>query len=81
MQLRNSSGSFPSQFPTSYTPTAIEQDARFTYYLQKTYLKTASLIAKSCHASTLLSNCSPVIQQAAFDYGRNLGIAFQVYTQ
>jgi hexaprenyl-diphosphate synthase len=78
MQLRNSSGAFPSQFPSSYSPSRIELDPRFGYYLQKTYLKTASLIAKSCHASTILSNCNPTIQLAAFNYGRNVGIAFQV---
>ncbi len=49
-------------------------------YLQKTYLKTASLISKSCLASTLLStNPTPYERQvAAFTFGRYLGLAFQL---
>ncbi|KAJ3304119.1 coq1 putative hexaprenyl diphosphate synthase [Kappamyces sp. JEL0829] len=78
MQLRNSSGTFASHLPPAYTPSPIESDPRFNYYLQKTYLKTASLIAKSCHASTLLSHCPPAVQQASYNYGRNLGMAFQL---
>lgn len=49
-----------------------------TYYLQKTYLKTASLISKSCRAAALLGQCSPEVVEAAYAYGRNLGLAFQL---
>jgi len=49
-----------------------------TYYLQKTYLKTASLISKSCRATALLGQCSPDVVEAAYAYGRNLGLAFQL---
>lgn len=49
-----------------------------TYYLQKTYLKTASLISKSCRAAALLAQCSPEVVDAAYAYGRNLGLAFQL---
>lgn len=49
-----------------------------TYYLQKTYLKSASLISKSCRAAALLGQCSPDIVDAAYLYGRNLGLAFQL---
>ena len=49
-----------------------------TYYLQKTYLKSASLISKSCRAAALLGNCPPEIVDAAYSYGRNLGLAFQL---
>ena len=48
------------------------------YYLQKTYLKSASLISKSCRAAALLGNCAPEIVDAAYSYGRNLGLAFQL---
>ncbi|POR31599.1 Putative hexaprenyl pyrophosphate synthase, mitochondrial [Tolypocladium paradoxum] len=49
-----------------------------SYYLQKTYLKTASLISKSCRASALLGNADTTTVDAAYSYGRNLGLAFQL---
>ncbi|POS83607.1 decaprenyl-diphosphate synthase-like protein subunit 1, partial [Erysiphe pulchra] len=49
-----------------------------TYYLKKTYLKTASLISKSCRATALLGRVTPEIVDAAYYYGKNLGLAFQL---
>jgi hexaprenyl-diphosphate synthase len=49
-----------------------------SYYLQKTYLKSASLISKSCRAAALLGQCAPSVVEAAYAYGRNLGLAFQL---
>ncbi|CRK16947.1 hypothetical protein BN1708_011886 [Verticillium longisporum] len=48
------------------------------YYLRKTYLKTASLISKSCRASALLGNADAATVEAAYAYGKNLGLAFQL---
>ena len=48
------------------------------YYLQKTYLKSASLISKSCRAAATVGGCPPNIVDAAYSYGRNLGLAFQL---
>lgn len=50
----------------------------FDYYMEKTYLKTASLIAKSCEASAVLGGCDTKTVELAFLYGKNLGLAFQV---
>lgn len=50
----------------------------FNYYLQKTYLKTASLISKSCRASALLGRADAITVDAAYTYGRNIGLAFQL---
>ncbi|GAP90636.1 putative hexaprenyl pyrophosphate synthase [Rosellinia necatrix] len=50
----------------------------FNYYLQKTYLKTASLISKSCRAAALLGRADAITVDAAYAYGRNLGLAFQL---
>ncbi|KAI8959159.1 terpenoid synthase [Daldinia sp. FL1419] len=50
----------------------------FTYYLQKTYLKTASLISKSCRAAALLGRADAPYVESAYSYGRNLGLAFQL---
>lgn len=49
-----------------------------TYYLQKTYLKSASLISKSCRAAALLGQSAPEVVEAAYLYGKNLGLAFQL---
>ncbi|KFX89284.1 hypothetical protein V490_07126 [Pseudogymnoascus sp. VKM F-3557] len=49
-----------------------------TYYLQKTYLKTASLISKSCRAAALLGGSDNLTVEAAYSYGKNLGLAFQL---
>ncbi|KAL6721266.1 coq1 putative hexaprenyl diphosphate synthase [Lecanora helva] len=49
-----------------------------SYYLQKTYLKSASLISKSCRAAALLGQNAPEVVEAAYSYGRNLGLAFQL---
>ena len=49
-----------------------------SYYLQKTYLKSASLISKSCRAAALLGQHTPDVVEAAYSYGRNLGLAFQL---
>ncbi|KAK3937157.1 mitochondrial putative hexaprenyl pyrophosphate synthase [Diplogelasinospora grovesii] len=49
-----------------------------TYYLQKTYLKTASLISKSCRAAALLGGSDAQTVDAAYVYGKNLGLAFQL---
>lgn len=48
------------------------------YYMKKTYLKSASLISKSCRAAALLGYSSPEVVDAAYSYGRNLGLAFQL---
>ena len=49
-----------------------------TYYLQKTYLKSASLISKSCRAAAILGQSTPEVVEAAYQYGKNLGLAFQL---
>lgn len=48
------------------------------YYLEKTYLKSASLIAKSCRATALLGGATEDVAAAAYRYGRHLGLAFQL---
>jgi len=60
---------------------------RYQLYLNKTFNKTASLIAYSCKANAILSKDhrndgnSPDndnLVNAAYEYGRNIGIAFQL---
>lgn len=75
MQMRSGTGGEPSQ-------------EAFEVYMRKTYLKTASLMAKSARASVILGGCGEGsareveqgerVKDIAYAYGRNLGIAFQV---
>lgn len=58
----------------------------FEHYMKKTYLKTASLIAKSSRATVVLGGAGEKqgwvegekVKDIAYSYGRNLGLAFQV---
>ncbi len=47
-------------------------------YLKKSYYKTASLIANSSKAAGLLSDVSPETAEHLYNYGRHLGLAFQI---
>lgn len=71
MQLKNTA--HDEKHP-EWSPRAME------YYLQKTYLKSASLISKSCRAAALLGPARniPEVVEAAYAYGRNIGLAFQL---
>ena len=58
---------------------------RFQLYLAKTFNKTASLIAYSCKANALLASdhlkdeaIKRSNSEAAYSYGRSVGIAFQL---
>lgn len=69
MQLRN----------TAHDEKApVWSDDALSYYLHKTYLKSASLISKSCRAAALLGNSAPEMIEAAYLYGKNIGLAFQL---
>lgn len=54
------------------------ENERFKHYLEKTFKKTASLIANSCKAVSILVSSDPEVHEIAFQYGRNVGIAFQL---
>lgn len=47
-------------------------------YLEKSYFKTASLLAASTKSAAIFSDSTPEVSQAMFDYGKHLGLAFQV---
>lgn len=85
VQLEEVLGSSGSEI-TATGPDA----ARWNLYLKKTYLKTASLMAKSARASVVLGGAisensetgsrlsDEQIKDIAYLYGRNIGMAFQV---
>ncbi len=59
------------------------ENERFKHYTTKTYRKTASLIANSCKAIALLTlenkkNSNSDLVEMSFEFGKNLGIAFQL---
>lgn len=54
------------------------ENERFSHYLLKTYKKTASLLANTCKAVAILGMADASTQEIAYQYGRNLGIAFQL---
>ncbi|KAE8696328.1 Solanesyl diphosphate synthase 3 [Hibiscus syriacus] len=58
--------------------TSSEQRCSMEYYMQKTYYKTASLISNSCEAIALLAGQTIDVAMLAFEYGKNLGLAFQL---
>jgi all-trans-nonaprenyl-diphosphate synthase len=47
-------------------------------YLEKSYYKTASLIANSAKAAATLSESKTEIAENMYSYGRHLGLAFQI---
>lgn len=47
-------------------------------YINKSFYKTASLLASSCKASAILSNADETIQNKFYTYGKYLGLAFQI---
>ena len=47
-------------------------------YLKKNYYKTASLLANSVKAAALLSGVSTEIAENLYEYGCNLGLAYQI---
>jgi all-trans-nonaprenyl-diphosphate synthase len=47
-------------------------------YLEKSYYKTATLIANSAKATGVLSEVSTATCDKLYQYGRNLGLAFQI---
>ncbi|XP_033213043.1 decaprenyl-diphosphate synthase subunit 1 [Belonocnema kinseyi] len=54
------------------------ENERFAHYLTKTYRKTASLIANSAKAVAMLGGADDHLAEVAFQYGRNVGLAFQL---
>ncbi|KAM1883375.1 hypothetical protein ACFX13_004748 [Malus domestica] len=48
------------------------------FYIQKTYFKTASLISNSCKAIAVLAGHTTEVATLAYEYGKNLGLAFQL---
>jgi decaprenyl-diphosphate synthase subunit 1 len=59
-------------------PSDLDAAKRFQHYLTRTFYKTASLFANSCQSVAMLSECNEDAQRDASEFGRNLGLAFQL---
>merc|ERR1719445_2180285 len=55
-----------------------DEGERFEHYLSKSFNKTASLMAYSCRVNAVISGVDSSRVEQAFQYGRNIGIAFQL---
>ena len=62
-----------------------DKQDRWQMYIDKSYNKTASVLANSCRAVSLLatsnltsSNDLADVENSSFLYGKNIGIAFQL---
>nr|YP_009297538.1 prenyl transferase [Hildenbrandia rivularis]AOM67082.1 prenyl transferase [Hildenbrandia rivularis] len=47
-------------------------------YVEKSFYKTASLIAASCKAAAIISRVHKNVQNRIYTYGKHLGLAFQI---
>lgn len=70
----------PREPARSSTDSGRVRQEDWSIYLKKSYLKTASLMAKGARAAVILGGVKEgeVWKEVAYAYGRNIGIAFQV---
>ena len=83
MQLRGSNTISTTTTTTTSTPSDNRHpnhhnNERLVYYLRKNFYKTASLMANSCKSTALLGNYSNEYIQASYQYGKHIGMAFQL---
>lgn len=55
-----------------------DTDFSITEYLEKSFYKTASLIAASCQGSAILNQVDAQTSKNLYNYGKHLGLAFQI---
>lgn len=70
----------PCVWPALLSSLAVAESLRplFAAYLRKTYLKTASLMAKSCAAVAVLGGVSASLVLSCLELGECIGMAFQI---
>ena len=59
-------------------PSDLTAEEQFQHYLTRSFYKTASLFANSCKSVAMLSGIPDELIIDAFEFGRNLGLAFQL---
>ncbi|KAI3924086.1 hypothetical protein MKW92_045286 [Papaver armeniacum] len=63
---------------TMQMTAAFEQRCSMEYYMKRTYNKTAALISNSCQAVSIITGQTAEVSMLAYDYGWNMGVAFQL---
>ena len=58
--------------------TSFDHTISINDYIEKSFYKTASLIAASCQGAVMLSDCDIIWQKKFYLYGKHLGLAFQI---
>lgn len=61
----------------SQASSLFDTEITLQQYLDKSFYKTASLIAASCRSSAVFSNMGEMEKEAMYNYGKHLGLAFQ----
>mmetsp|Transcript_31001 Transcript_31001/g.68756 ORF Transcript_31001/g.68756 Transcript_31001/m.68756 type:complete len:420 (+) Transcript_31001:348-1607(+) len=62
----------------SQAASLFDTDITLQQYLDKSFYKTASLIAASARSAAVFSDVTPEVKEAMYGYGKHLGLAFQV---
>lgn len=62
----------------SQAGSLFDTEVTLEQYLEKSFYKTASLIAASCRSSAVFSQMDEDHKDAMYAYGKHLGLAFQV---
>ncbi|KAG2443935.1 hypothetical protein HXX76_002274 [Chlamydomonas incerta] len=62
----------------SQAASLFDTDITLEQYLDKSFYKTASLIAASCRSAAVFSDSPVEVKEAMYAYGKHLGLAFQV---
>nr|YP_010619872.1 Prenyl transferase [Symphyocladia marchantioides]WAX03885.1 Prenyl transferase [Symphyocladia marchantioides] len=58
--------------------TSFDSQISIQEYTEKSFYKTASLLACSCKATTILNKSHKIMQNDFYLYGKHLGLAFQI---
>lgn len=62
----------------SQAGSLFDTEVTLEQYLDKSFYKTASLVAASCRSSAVFSQMDEDHKEAMYAYGKHLGLAFQV---
>jgi len=58
--------------------TSFDVSTSINNYINKSFYKTASLLASSCKAAAIISDSNIYTQNRFYNYGKHLGLAFQI---
>lgn len=62
----------------SQAASLFDTELTMEQYMDKSFYKTASLIAASCRSAAVFSDSPVSVKEAMYAYGKHLGLAFQV---